>query len=118
MGLQTFLRALPPLNISVNGNYDRSRISQMVHGKSYREEDFPLGARLLNLPETKKRLNELKFNSSNTLFNKMPYLIISASYYYIRNVEKGAERIIYYYVNASFAWRQGSLELSCIYCSL
>jgi hypothetical protein len=43
----------------------------MVHGRPYREEDFLRGARLLNLPETKERPNELKFSSSNTLFNKM-----------------------------------------------
>jgi hypothetical protein len=60
MGLRSFLRVLHPLNLSVNGNYDRSRISQMVHGKPYRDEDFLQGARLLNLPETKERLNELE----------------------------------------------------------
>jgi hypothetical protein len=83
------------MKLSVNGNYDRSRISQMVHDKPYREEDFPRGARLSNLPETKERPNELKFSSSNTFFNKMAYIIISENHYYRRNMEKCVEIITF-----------------------
>jgi hypothetical protein len=38
-GIKKILLALHPLNLSVNGNYESSRISQLVHGKPYREED-------------------------------------------------------------------------------